>query len=561
VRDHVQTTLYCQHNTAIVVPADIPFLGISDALEKLLAPVEGSHIECGVTLVSLQPTLDECMAAIRDQGEVKSSDVTRKPPICLSRLARGGKTTALSELRTRLANEGFLPIFISFNGNFRKFRHETDSEAILRLIAVQLVREDYNNQHIRVEASELKEYLTALQLESGRRVVTLIDELNSLAFPPDEDAAFLLRDLFLDPRGRFLVFSTHRPMYLDARAYIGGETAPASGRGVVFVEMPECTDLPTLQSIALCCRNITNTEMIMYGGIPALLYSFKSSAFSRTTLAAKFDIMSVSQRWHEIIGTSSREYLASFSMTVLDGKAQSFVRLFDMLSTVTTEGTCYPLVYVARILQFLNTYADFDIVNCIVELVQHDLAVHAQSTNSGKEWEILVQIAILLHFLRALLGSTRLSLFGTKYGNIGYADMVRIPSDCETLEQARDFIRQTMSSKPHHSVTLFLPISATFPMFDCFVGLKMAEGLAEIVLGCQMKASRGYPAASSVVPDWVTQAVLIRGEALATSTNTREKWKFLVSAEVASLLGFSLRPFMSMKVPSPRTLATAAMTV
>ena len=49
----------------------------------------------------------------------------------------------------------------------------------------------------------------ALDQHLGENVVLLIDELNSLGAPVDGDAAKILREMFLDRSGRFLVFSSH----------------------------------------------------------------------------------------------------------------------------------------------------------------------------------------------------------------------------------------------------------------------------------------------------------------------------------------------------------------
>ena len=56
----------------------------------------------------------------------------------------------------------------------------------------------------------------ALDIHLGNNVVLLIDELNSLGVPLDSGAAELLSEMFLDRAGRFLVFTSHFPVPIEA---------------------------------------------------------------------------------------------------------------------------------------------------------------------------------------------------------------------------------------------------------------------------------------------------------------------------------------------------------
>jgi hypothetical protein len=64
----------------------------------------------------------------------------RVPPMIISRLARGGKTTTLCLLFDELQRLEMRPILITFNTAYFQLRDgESQCQAILRLIASQLV--------------------------------------------------------------------------------------------------------------------------------------------------------------------------------------------------------------------------------------------------------------------------------------------------------------------------------------------------------------------------------------------------------------------------------------
>ena len=88
------------------------------------------------------------------------------------------------------------------------------TQAILRLIATQLV--DYSLE----QARNLIVDREALDVHLGANIELLVDEVNNLGVPLDSEAARLLREMFLDTEGRFLVFSCHFPMSIEADTVI-----------------------------------------------------------------------------------------------------------------------------------------------------------------------------------------------------------------------------------------------------------------------------------------------------------------------------------------------------
>jgi hypothetical protein len=233
--------------------------------------------------VGVRPVIAKAMHHILSELPMESAHGggLRKPPVVFSRLARGGKTTCLRLLFEELKANECNPIIISFNGDsyFQRRADETQAQAILRLIASQLV-DCTSDERLAIFCTEedLDKFL------GTQKVVLLIDELNILACPPDIDAAHLLRKCFLDKPNRHLVFTTHVPFTLeDDVNYITQvmgqqQLTGSSGRGCHIVPMEVSVNLLELQAMSDNCSSMTPLEVALYGGIPSLIYTVKSGA-------------------------------------------------------------------------------------------------------------------------------------------------------------------------------------------------------------------------------------------------------------------------------------------
>jgi hypothetical protein len=528
------------------VPEDIPFTkSMSDC--KIL---RDSFEQSPTVFIDTETTVERCMETIQIQTAVETGEMgtVRKPPLCLSRLARGGKTTILRLLFQRLKAEGFDPVYINFNGNFRRFRGESESEAILRLISAQLIDDAHKVKRIKCNESALEDYIQRSIAQRGRPFLLLIDELNSLANPPDEEAASLLRRVFLDPMNRYLVFSTHLPVFVDTTVstVLGQIGVRGSRRGLKFAQMPESWDATVLRAMSPSCAGITKTEITLYGGIPSLLFSVKTASdLSPKERFADF------QARHLPLNTDNN-VLFQMLDTILTGSRSCVLSMFEPFSTVSADGEIrFPLVYIACILKFLNKAHRFGSLDAIVELIEVDLVVHAGQSGSGKEWEVIVTIAILLQCAMCEIGGTVLRLFDKEIGPVSYVTRAMISADCTTVEQAHLEILETMSKVKPGSVVVFSVANLNFRDFDGFVVYKPLDGGNLGSQPFQLKRGRGYPRKVNV-PTWAEHAYLIQGKA-AKKTTEGEKWKRLDESGVIKLLGYSMLPLMTMEVDKHRT--------
>lgn len=274
------------------------------------------------------------------------------PPLLCSRLARGGKSTTLCLIFEELKKHKICPIFITFNGSstFLPRQGETQCAAILRMVALQLV--DLRGiDAIRIVCNEdyLDDYLGA-----ACPVVLLIDELNALAAPIDEDAGRMLRRLFLDKPNRYLLFSSHVPLNVDpiASHYILSPDIPPSSRGCHVLDFTPCIDVLALRAMSSKCSSLSPSEVSLYCGIPSLIYSVK--ALRERTPALRFAERFAPGCLRDDIGL-----LADFVATILDGFRRPRLRCFEQYGVFgKDERMRWPLCYIECILSAFSLPQD-----------------------------------------------------------------------------------------------------------------------------------------------------------------------------------------------------------
>mmetsp|Transcript_11190 Transcript_11190/g.15423 ORF Transcript_11190/g.15423 Transcript_11190/m.15423 type:complete len:127 (+) Transcript_11190:432-812(+) len=123
------------------------------------------------------------------------------------------------------------------------------------MIAVQL------GNYTPVQALNLVVDRDALDRHLGDGVVLLIDELNNLGVPLDTDARQLLREMFLDKAGRYLAFTSHFPVSVDA-----------------------ASSLSELRGMSVACEALTEDSAAWLGYIPSLV--FCTMAYSKVRAIA-----------------------------------------------------------------------------------------------------------------------------------------------------------------------------------------------------------------------------------------------------------------------------------
>ena len=528
-----------QQPLLIRVPSDVPFSkSILDCVNFKSGPSDCP----GDRLVDIKRPIDDAMAIVNKLTMQIGSVSTRIPPLVFTRLARGGKTTLLKLLFDRLKNDvkaRYAPIIINFNGNFGRRAEESYLDALMRLIATQLVdvpAKDAGN--IVCDETALLKHID--ETSKGMRVVLLIDELNSLCSPVDLATSVFLKDHFLDAANRYLVYSTHVPMEVDSHSS-SMEPRQGSRRGYKTVHLPKSYELKDLRKMSEECSSLNECEAALYGGIPSLIYSSMSpdaespkDRFTREMRNMKFD------------KDLPLSLLKEFVRSILTGNPISDDR-FDRFSDFSKDKKhVWPLCYIACMANQFTTVPEVaSPCVALVKLIDINLAAHTEQIRTGKAWEVIVKVAVILRCLDAQLNQ-RSNPFGViPLSRPAFQTIVvQMDEQVETLDAAREFIKARLVKRTSPTLFVFTPRYPTFPDLDGFVSfVDPSSSSPTTTVAYQCK--QGNATAPVPVPAWINLAYLLRGKAPKTTRGAQDElnWEYPDAVwMMLNLLGYSLSP-------------------
>lgn len=145
-------------------------------------------------------------------------------------------------------------------------------------------------------------------------------------------------------------------------------------------------------------------------------------------------------------------------------------RLFDRFATLSSiKSSCterlylrWPLVYISCVFgleSFKNNAA-----RCIHEMID-DVNTYAKSQESGKDWELIVNVAIGLRGLDSSLnGEAFFNFIANNNASLKF-DIQYIPSAYETLDDAYEYITKFATGRPN-TLIQYLPTHHKFEVCD-----------------------------------------------------------------------------------------------
>lgn len=516
--------------------------GIADCTStQILISKAGCSLD---KLADIDSSVEEGLAAIKREAPVEANTFLadyRCSPIVYPRLARGGKSTFLASLFRELKEDAqFVPVLISFNGNCYVPRPgETARSAIVRAIASLLV-DMPDDESIFIDCNERKLLEHIAETAKGKIVVLMIDELNQLGVPLEPAASNFLKKNFLDAKNRSLVFTTHLPINMEHQS-------KGNVRFPIIVPLPTSKDISLLKAMGPHCESLTPVEAAIYGYIPSLIYSLKRdrSTFENRVRSAALSIPTGR-------GEKKRQLVGAFVRQLLDGDMiapdvdtpwMSKLRQFDIFGSIQeTDRIQFCIGYIAAILDKLDFVGGTKFCEWLRVLL-----THAKSVDSGKDWVIVVQFAVMLRCLEACL-KEQLTFSPINLLNDAseveklIVKQVSIPGDYSTADDAKVWLEKIASKTKLPTLLIATPSHSSFEVFDMLVCLHV-PGKPLRAMGIQCKLGRGTPSTNSIVPAWIEQVYLFRGKAKKSETQ-EGKWTYFSKEDVETFLGYSLRPLL-----------------
>lgn len=412
---------------------------------------------------------------------------------------------------------------------------------------------------------KLDDLLTRLQEinDKGKTVVLLIDELNKMGVPLDSSTSSFLTNHFLDRIGRYLIFSSHVHLQVDVPSGVvvaANMLASPSGRTMMSLPLPFCTDRAVLEDMLGGSSSITDLKITFSIGIPSLLFIMSRASRKEMTFQQRFDEVvehhlkarrgSLAEQ--TFVAENRDKLLFGFLTTIIHGtRGEGFFEGFStpvaaILSTpVDQRQLRFPLPYIPIILQFL---CENDATG-----LYDSLKASAETVESGRDWEMVVAFSIYIRSLEALYckrnarGDPLRGPFSIATDGVNNVRVITIPHYIATVAAAVQFINDA-TEKPR-TIYIFQLAYAKFPDFDGFVNyttLKRTAGQMDdqtrtpTIHGYQCKLTRGYPR-HAVDTLNIKRGWFLRGGE-TVNTPVRDGWEFPSVAEIeTSLLGFGLR--------------------
>eukprot|EP01031_Cornospumella_fuschlensis_P028518 gene28518-34427_t len=502
--------------------------------------------------VDLDRYTNDCIDYIYSELATEEKS-TGKRPLIITSFSRGGKTTAICTLFSKLMNQvpSCCPIAVTCNSssNFAMLPGESQRDAIARLIVCQATGRDVQQSLVKCSDELIDQYIGA------KPCVLLIDELNVIANPLDQEASGFLTDLLLKKKNRMLVFSTHVPMTADAATEV-----ELNNRGCFSIVQPHCSDISELRRMHRNCSDVSKLEAALYGYCPALIFGVKLGTVSvgdRFNMLIKSGNSLISECIAEIFADLVGELLSGKPRwpTQIPGNLQCHEhRRYYALSIGTFDENerefrlRWPLCYINQIFKYVPPSAiplDKSIHDGAIKNVLDKVFMLAQQKDdTGLEWEHIVHAALLIRFTHSVLTGAELPLnLGKFTTSERHVKHVIMPPAVTNMIEARDYISETLINeqveRQARGANALLAAIRAGEKFDISNGDWMTDVK---LVGFQCKAGKKTP--SKDAPKFfVHKAFLLRGEPVEKSKLIKG-WEFYSHMQILDLLGWSLAPFL-----------------
>ena len=536
---------------SISVPDSVPFVKFAGTKNLL----SYNSKNASTVLVDIEGPVDAAFLIIEKECPKLGDILYRVPPLIVSRLARGGKTTFLMSLFNRLQlSEKYLPIIISFNtsSNFEPVFGQNDEETLIRVIAAQFVEIGPHDDASKIVCTKeaLLDYIETATAAGGYEgVVLLIDELNALRRPLDSKGAKFLREHFLDSEKRYLVYTTHVLMDVEgvcvadslgknshsgtssSAAVVMTNNKKSSNRSYKTVHMPQSFDLELLRTMP-SCGAVSATLVSLCSGIPSLI--FCEMSLHEESLQNRFDRIGI-----YVHADEQREVLLDFVGEVLSGRRggpEAKCRRFDIVSSVLDiERVQWPMCYIGCICNLFTAYG----LSLRISHQINALYTHAQNIESGKDWEIVITIATIFRcLLSQLLGAQGPFEIAPAQS---FPHVVYMETPSKTLPEVFSEIGSRYDGYLAPTILIVTLTYSKFADFDLLVCYGRQQGGFRCD-GYQMKLGRAYPK-RPVPTTYVQRGFLFRGRAPA-SESRKDSWQYLSEGDVKEFLGYSFSPLI-----------------
>jgi hypothetical protein len=511
----------CVHVTEVIRPP------IRDSEPPFTAPTDWLD----VTAAMIMERYHQCES--KSGGE-------RLAPMALIRCSRGGKTRAMYEISRHLKDKKIPVIFVSLNdfSDVTKDEGKDGLGAVCKRIAFAALKgmnydapqfEEFENTS--VSSEQINVWLG----QTG--CVLLIDELNNL--PMSTELAEFLKNVFLKPANRYLVFSSHvTSTSVELSKYI--ETY--NSRQIVS------RPLPLIPSLATAVTNfnwptLNPREALYYGLVPALIHEARLQnirSFGHLPSAKRMTAIKTCIQQNLVTDRNIRFLLKSFITGDQLDVMEPLLQLMDAAENkeeITAESSIVLWIpyHMAPVLKEFSKTAGFELLG---EINRQFNSFMDAKTGSGDGWEALFVSTLLI---RCLSGEFDEKVFqcprgwDMKNSTVSYNslfDTNKVNFDTTLLSE---FVNSITPPPNFPHIAVYYPTHSQFELYDIIVVLYETKDKS-CRYGYQLNEGRNLPQKAGV--ELFSKSYVIRGEAAQAQSTTR-KWITSSADDIRSFFGES----------------------
>ena len=350
-------------------------------------------------------------------------------------------------------------------------------------------------------------------------------------------------------------------------------------RGYKSIPLPLITNLKELTAMSTECSTLTPLDVAMHSGIPSLIYSVKAQGFD---CDKHYRDSGIGRSMSQLTSEDAMYLYSDLIKDFITGDAaldapygpppylQIHRQAYHFAFSTAKRLCIWPLCYMQRILADMRVDepsrdGHLALLSLIERLTKLDTF-----GQRGKEWELVLQIGILLNCIGAMIsgGGLWYPLSRPPYSLVPWTSplprYLELPPDIATLDGAWSYISEKLSRNRELTITLVVPTHADFPMYDLLLEYTPAtdpsapkwgpstdggklSGYNVFVAGIQARARPG--GSSQPIPAFVNSGSYIaygHSHDKASVTPPSPGWVCLSEDEVQRLLGNSLAPLRHM---------------
>ena len=230
-------------------------------------------------------------------------------------------------------------------------------------------------------------------------------------------------------------------------------------------------------------------------------------------------------------------------------------KFYRFLSSGASDRIVWPLCYIEYIIADMGVDKASRKANRALAALLKRLTVQANTRQSGKRWELMLQVGILINCIGANLHSdleyplSRPPLSLVPPGARPQVRYLELPPDIATLDGAWSYLSEKLEACREPTIALVEPAPLDFPLYDMFLVYTpgTADGQALDATSVRVAGIQAKPRPLDM--DQPVPAFVNSGSYLAhchtvkrvRGTSTLPCWVDLSEEQVEGLLGFSLK--------------------